>query len=133
MRTANQAVKLTLAAMMCCGQTGHVAAADLKTPLTCKLGASMEADHMLDITNTTPGALKTETIVNLVINTAAPTPGEADDCFALTAPLAAKGHISHMVTLHIGGTPSVCRAFVSSKIPAIIHGSDGSATTQCDY
>ena len=103
----------------------------IKDTLPCKFGQSMENDHMLDIQNTTKAALKTETIVNLDIKT--DKNGEQHDCFALTAPLAAGTHISHMEKMNVDGTPKSCLAFVSGKYPAIQHGSDGSSSTQCDY
>lgn len=119
-------------AAIVCGLAGGAVAQDVKTPLDCKLGQSMEKDHMLDITNTTKTPLKTETIINLDIKTTAAN-SDQWDCFALTAPLAPKAHLSHMETMRIDGTPNVCKAYLSSKTPAIIHGSDGSSMTQCDY
>jgi hypothetical protein len=107
------------------------AAPQIKATLACKLGQAMEQDHMLDIQNTTKAPLPPETIVNLYI-TAAPH-GEQYDCFALTSPLAAGAHISHMEKVNVGNTGMACKAFLSSKYPAISHGSGGSSSTQCDY
>jgi len=107
------------------------AAPQIKETLPCTFGRSMEQDHMLDIVNTTKAPLKTEAIINLDIKTNAN--GEAFDCFALTAPLAAGAHQSHMEKITVTGTPTVCKAFLSAKYPAIVHGSDGSMSTQCDY
>ena len=107
------------------------AAPQIKATLACKFGQAMEQDHMLDIQNTTKSALPVETIINLYI-TAKPN-GEQYDCFALTAPLAAGAHISHMEKVNVGKDGLACKAFLSSKIPAIIHGSDGSSSMQCDY
>src|SRR5262249_3735065 len=108
-------------------------AADVKTLLACRIGAATPAGQILDIANTTPAPLKTETVVNLIVHTAGQTPGESDSCFALAAPLAAKAHVSHTLKLGVPGAPRACEAFVSSKIPAVIHGADGSTMTQCDY
>jgi hypothetical protein len=116
-------------AAICCVSAG--AAPQVKATLACKLGQSMEQDHMLDIQNTTKAALPTETIVNLDITT---TPnGEQFDCFALTAPLAADAHLSHMEKVTVGDAGMMCKAFLSKKYPAISHGADGSSSTQCDY
>jgi hypothetical protein len=103
----------------------------IKSTLPCTFGQSMDVDHMLDIQNTTKAPLKTEAIVNLDIKT--DTNGEQFDCFALTAPLAAGAHISHMEKITVTGKPNVCKAYISAKYPAIQHGSDGSSSTQCDY
>jgi hypothetical protein len=91
----------------------------------------MEQDHMLNIQNTTKAALPVETIINLYI-TAKPN-GQQYDCFALTAPLAAGAHLSHMEKVNVGSDGLTCKAFLSIKYPAISHGSDGSSSTQCDY
>jgi hypothetical protein len=103
----------------------------IKTVLPCKFGQAMDVDHMLDIQNTTKTPLGTEAIINLDIKTN--TNGETYDCFALTSPLAAGAHISHLEKITVGGAPTVCKAFISGKYPAIQHGSDGSSSTQCDY
>jgi hypothetical protein len=116
-------------AAICCA--GASAAPQVKATLPCTFGQSMEQDHMLDIQNTTRTALPAETIVDLDITTKPS--GEQFDCFALTAPLGAGAHISHMEKVTVGNTGLVCKAFLSSKYPAIIHGSDGSSSTQCDY
>ncbi len=116
-------------AAICC--TGAAAAPQIKATLPCTFGQSMEQDHMLDIQNTTKAALPPETIVNLDI-TAKPN-GEQYDCFALTAPLGAGAHLSHMEKVTVGSDGLACTAFLSSKYPAISHGADGSSSTQCDY
>jgi hypothetical protein len=116
-------------AAICC--SGASATPQIKATLPCTFGQSMEQDHMLDIRNTTKSALPVETIVNLAI-TAKPN-GEQYDCFALTAPLGAGAHISHMEKVTVGSDRLVCKAFLSSKYPAISHGADGSSSTQCDY
>ena len=103
----------------------------IKATLPCKLGQSMEQDHMLDIQNTTKSALPTETIINLDITTKPN--GEQFDCFALTAPLAPGAHLSHMEKVTVGTDGLMCKAYLSKKYPAISHGSDGSSSTQCDY
>jgi hypothetical protein len=103
----------------------------IKSTLPCKFGQAMETDHMLDIQNTTKAPLGTEAIVNLDIKT--DSNGEQFDCFALTAPLGAGAHISHMEKITVTGKPNVCKAYISAKYPAIQHGSDGSSSTQCDY
>ena len=118
-------------AMFAASGTAASAAPQIKATLACKFGQAMEQDHMLDIQNTTKAALPVETIVNLYI-TAKPN-GEQFDCFALTSPLAAGAHLSHMEKVNVGKDGLMCKAFLSSKIPSIIHGSDGSSSTQCDY
>jgi hypothetical protein len=116
-------------AAICCAAAS--ATPQVKATLPCTFGQSMEQDHMLDLQNTTKAALPAETIVNLDI-TATPN-GEQFDCFALTAPLAAGAHISHMEKVTVGADGLMCKAFLSKKYPAISHGSDGSSSTQCDY
>ena len=115
--------------VLCCA--GANAAPQIKATLPCAFGQAMEQDHMIDIQNTTKKALPAETIINFDI-TARPN-GEQYDCFALTAPLAAGAHLSHMEKVTVGTDSLVCKAFLSAKYPAIIHGSDGSSSTQCDY
>ncbi|HTT99683.1 MAG TPA: hypothetical protein VMF58_16665 [Rhizomicrobium sp.] len=107
------------------------AAPQIKATLACKLGQAMENDHMLDVQNTTKAALPAETIINLYLTTKPN--GEQFDCFALTSPLAAGAHLSHMEKVNVGSDGLTCKAFLSSKIPSIVHDSDGGATTQCDY
>jgi ABC-type glycerol-3-phosphate transport system substrate-binding protein len=116
-------------AAICCA--GASAAPQVKATLPCTFGQSMEQDHMLDILNTTKAALPAETIVNLDITTRPN--GEQFDCFALTAPLGAGAHLSHMEKVTVGTDGLMCKAFLSKKYPAISHGSDGSSSTQCDY
>jgi len=116
-------------AAICCASAS--AAPQIKATLPCTFGQSMEQGHMLDIQNTTKAALPVETIVNLDI-TAKPN-GEQYDCFALTAPLDAGAHLSRMEKVTVGSAGLVCKAFLSSKYPAVSHGSDGSSSTQCDY
>jgi hypothetical protein len=128
MRMISVTAMAAVAAICCASAT---AAPQVKAKLSCTFGQSMEQDHMLDIQNTTKAALPTETIVDLDI-TATPN-GEQFDCFALTAPLAAGAHLSHMEKVTVGTAGLVCKAFLSSKYPAISHGSDGSSSTQCDY
>ena len=128
MRTIFLTASAAIAAICCASAS---AAPQVKATLPCTFGQAMEQDHMLDIANTTKAALSAETIVNLAI-TAKPN-GEQYDCFALTAPLAAGAHLSHMEKVTVGTTGLVCKAFLSGKYPAISHGSDGSSSTQCDY
>jgi hypothetical protein len=118
------------ACLAVCGVTAS-AAPQIKATLACKFGRAMENDHMLDIQNTTKAALPAETIINLFI-TAKPN-GEQNDCFALTAPLAPGAHLSHMEKVNVGSDGLVCKGYLSSKYPTIIHSSDGGASTQCDY
>ena len=126
--TQSITVVVAIAALGCAGAS---ATPQVKAMLPCKLGQSMEQDHMLDIQNTTKAPLPAETIVNLDITTKPN--GEQFDCFALTAPLAAGGHISHMEKVTVGSDGLVCKEYLSKKYPAISHGSDGSSSTQCDY
>ena len=120
-----------IAAFIAASCVGASAAPQVKATLACKLGQAMEQDHMLDIQNTTKTALPAETIVNLYL-TATPN-GEQFDCFALTSPLAAGAHLSHMEKVTVGNKGMACKAFLSAKYPAISHGADGSSSTQCDY
>ncbi|MGD0191019.1 MAG: hypothetical protein ABSD74_09785 [Rhizomicrobium sp.] len=122
-------VATTAIAAVCCASAS--AAPQIKATLPCTFGQSMAQDHMLDIRNTTKAALPAETIVNLYI-TAKPN-GQQYDCFALTAPLAAGAHLSHMEKVTVGTDGLTCKAFLSGKYPAISHGADGSSSTQCDY
>jgi len=122
---------IAVAAIAAISCTSASATPQIKTNLPCSFGQSMEQDHMLDIRNTTNSALPAETIINLYI-TAKPN-GEQYDCFALTAPLGAGAHISHMEKVTVGSDGLTCKAFLSSKYPAISHGADGSSSTQCDY
>jgi len=128
MRTTSLFVTAAIAVMGC---TAATAAPQIKASLPCTFGQAMEQDHMLDVQNTTKKALPAETIINFYI-TAKPN-GEQYDCFALTAPLAPGAHLSHMEKVTVGTTGLVCKAFLSAKYPAIVHGSDGSSSTQCDY
>jgi|HubBroStandDraft_5_1064220.scaffolds.fasta_scaffold07155_5 hypothetical protein len=128
MRVLSVAVIAATVAASCVGAS---AAPQVKATLACKLGQAMEQDHMLDIQNTTKAALPAETIVNLYL-TATPN-GEQFDCFALTSPLAAGAHLSHMEKVTVGNKGMACKAFLSSKYPTISHGADGSSSTQCDY
>jgi hypothetical protein len=122
---------VAVAAIAALCSAGASATPQIKATLPCTLGQSMEQDHMLDIQNTTKASLPAETIVNLDITTKPN--GEQFDCFALTAPLAAGAHVSHMEKVTVGSDGMVCKAFLSKKYPAISHGSDGSSSTQCDY
>lgn len=128
MRITSILATAAIAAICCAGAS---AAPQVKATLPCTFGQAMEQDHMLNIQNTTKAALPVETIINLDI-TAKPN-GEQFDCFALTAPLAAGARLSHMEKVTVGTTGLACKAFLSSKYPAISHGSDGSSSTQCDY
>ncbi len=119
------------AAFAALSSVSALATPQIKATLPCKLGQAMEQDHMLDIQNTTKAPLPAETIVNLDITTKPN--GEQFDCFALTAPLGAGAHISHMEKVTVGSDSMVCKAYLSKKYPAISHGSDGSSSTQCDY
>jgi hypothetical protein len=120
-----------LAAIAAMSVAGAQATPTIKATLPCKFGQAMDVDHMLDIQNTTKTPLPTETIINLDIKT---TPnGEQFDCFALTSPLAAGAHLSHLEKVTVGNAGLVCKAYLSAKYPAISHGSDGSSSTQCDY
>ena len=130
MITITKSITAVAAIVVFCS-AGALATPTVKAALPCKLGQSMEQDHMLDIQNTTKVALPAETIVNLDITTKPN--GEQFDCFALTAPLAAGAHISHMEKVTVGSDGMVCKAYLSKKYPAISHGSDGSSSTQCDY
>jgi hypothetical protein len=129
MRMTTIAKSITAIATLC--SASAFATPQLKATLPCKLGQSMEQDHMLDIQNTTKAPLPAETIVNLDITTKPN--GEQFDCFALTAPLAAGARISHLEKVTVGSDGMVCKAYLSKKYPAISHGSDGSTSTQCDY
>jgi hypothetical protein len=120
---------IAAAALLGCATAS--ATPQIKATLPCTLGQAMEQDHMLDIQNTTKAPLPAETIVNLDITTKPN--GEQFDCFALTTPLAAGAHFSHMEKVTVGSDGMMCKAFLSKKYPAISHGADGSSSTQCDY
>jgi len=106
---------------------------DANTPLGCKLGAALESYQKVDVANLSKRALPAQTVVNVVVYTAKPAPGESDDCFALDTPLAAGAHVGHIVKLLTQSGAKTCKAFVSSKYPAVFKDTDGSMTTQCDY
>jgi len=116
---------------------GGVAAAnpsiDASMPLGCKLGAALESYQKVDVANLSKRALPAQTVVNVVVYTAKPVPGESDDCFALDAPLATGAHVGHIVKLLTQSGAKTCKAFVSTKYPAVFKDTDGSMTTQCDY
>jgi hypothetical protein len=108
------------------------AADDVKTPLACKIGPATGPGFALQIKNTTRGALKTETIVNVHARWGkAASPGEIDECFALTAPLAPGANVSHVTKFDRDQNPLDCTAFVSSLHPAVLH-ENGGSETDCD-
>ena len=108
-------------------------AADVKTPLACALGAASGTDQQLTITNSTPAALKMETIINVVVNTKiSNVPGETRACFGIDAPLAPGAKLDHTTTLMQDAKRQKCSAFMSSAHPAIVHDASGSMMTDCD-
>jgi hypothetical protein len=107
-------------------------AADVKTPLGCKIGPPNGPGFALQIRNTTKTALKTDAIINIALNWKKPgMPGTNNECFALSAPLAPGATISHVSKLDRDQSPVDCAAFVSSLHPAVLH-ENGASETDCD-
>ena len=108
-------------------------AADVKTPLACKLGAAAGTTLQIGITNSTKAALKKDTSLNFIVKTRSGTvPGTIQSCFALDAPLAAKAAAGHSVPIDSGATPLSCSAFLSSTQPSLVRSPDGSTSLMCD-
>ncbi|MGH6873196.1 MAG: hypothetical protein ACREHE_17000 [Rhizomicrobium sp.] len=107
-------------------------AQDVHTSLACRIGPASGKGFAIQVANTTKAPLKPETIVNIHARWKNPgSPGEIDECFALTGPLAPGATISHVTKFDRDQDPLDCTAFVSSLHPMIVHES-GSSETDCD-
>lgn len=108
-------------------------AADVKTPLACKIGPPSGNGFALAIKNTTGKTLKPETIVNIDFHwhNATFSDGEINECWALTAPVAPGGMISHVTKLDRDRDPLGCDSWLSSLHPAVVH-ENGASETDCD-
>ncbi|HTQ15369.1 MAG TPA: hypothetical protein VMH86_15970 [Rhizomicrobium sp.] len=112
---------------------GAASAGNVKTPLSCKIGAASGNGFAVAIKNTTGKTLKPETIVNLDFhwhNATFPN-GEIDECWALDAPVAPGGMISHVTKLDRDRDPLNCESWLSSEHPAVVH-ANGMSETDCD-
>ena len=113
--------------------SGAATAADVKTPLICKLGAASGTSQSVTVSNSTKHALKNETIVNYVVTTKmGSTPGNAEDCSAIDHDVAPKGQVTHTMTMSPGTVALKCSAFLSSAHPTVEHDASGGSMTQCD-
>jgi OmpA-OmpF porin, OOP family len=101
------------------------------TVLTCVLAPAKGNDHPFQITNSTGQVLKKETIINAVVNwkSSAFPVGEKDDCFAIDGDLAPNGAITRTEPLDNGAVAQTCQAFVSAAHPAVVHGTEGGASS----
>lgn len=105
---------------------------DVKTPLACKIGPPSGKGFEIRVANTTKSPLKTEAIVNIHARWKNPgSPGEIDECFVLTSPLAPGAAISHVTKFDRDQDPLDCTAFISSLHPAVLH-ENGASETDCD-
>ncbi|HEY2068971.1 MAG TPA: hypothetical protein VGG48_05410 [Rhizomicrobium sp.] len=107
-------------------------AADVKTPLACKIGPPSGKGFSIQVVNATKAPLKPQTIVNIHARWKNPgSPGEIDECFVLDAPLAPGATIAHVMKFDRDQDPMDCTSFISSLHPAVVV-SNGASETACD-
>ena len=104
--------------------------------LTCSLPAPKGNDHPVSIANSAGRPLASETIINIAVKWRnGARNGEDDDCFAINSVLTPGASVSHTITLQAGQTPQTCEAYVSARIPSVVHTNEGGvsgSSMECD-